>query len=165
MLLASLPGQGAGAWVVVNILEIRSGFDTRSISLTNIAALSREALAASGIGSKFSLFSAGYSDKLIFSVLPQVTHIYYLTFGENANFLVHYQLHSCLCMSHSPLHAEMLSMYTALPKFLIAHQLLPPVAGQDRALPQVTSCPYRIAQPLITASCCEQPYDTRQGYR
>lgn len=51
LLRASLILQGAGTWVAVNILEILSLFDTCPIFLTNTAALSREALAASGIGS------------------------------------------------------------------------------------------------------------------
>lgn len=43
--------QGAEMQVVVNILEILSLLDTRPISLTNTATLSRGALAASGTGS------------------------------------------------------------------------------------------------------------------
>lgn len=57
-----------------------------------------------------------YSDKFSSSVLPQVTHTHYFTFGENANFSIQYQLHSFLGMSHSPLrHEERLSTCTALP--------------------------------------------------
>lgn len=49
-LWASLPRQGADTQVAVYMLEILSLFDTFPISLTNTAALSRGALAASSIG-------------------------------------------------------------------------------------------------------------------
>lgn len=49
LLWASLPGQRAGTQIAVNVLEMCSLFDTCPSSLTNIAAPSREALAASDI--------------------------------------------------------------------------------------------------------------------
>lgn len=48
---ASLPSQRADTGVAVNILELWLLFDTFPISLTNTAALSRGASAASGVGS------------------------------------------------------------------------------------------------------------------
>lgn len=85
LLWASLPGQKAGTQIAVNILKICSLFDIFPISLTNTAAPSREALAASDIGSwfPFSVQDINFSPVLI-----QFTHICYSTLCENANFLV-----------------------------------------------------------------------------